>query len=195
MSTTQHERLCMADERAASSSAGDVFSASTDGAYTLLIADFSNPVTAWEAYEMLKTAEADATTAIDGVVVVKRNPTGRLDVQRAADHSTRTGLEWGLVGGIVVGVIFPSSVLGSAAILGSVGAAVGKLRGRHHRRDLADELEDSIAPGHLGVMALVADPSAIEIRDALDQADAIVNAAIAPSLVRAVKAAAKDGHH
>ena len=44
--------------------------------------------------------------------------------------------------------------------------------------ELADELEDSIAPGHSGILALVSDPGVVEIRQALATADAIVERTI-----------------
>ena len=130
----------------------------TDGAYALVVADFADTESAWSAYEDLKAVEDGATVAIEGVVVVKRGQDGKLDIQKATDHSTRSGLRWGVIGGIALGVIFPPSILGSAAALGAAGAGVGKVRQRHHRSELADELEDSIAPGHSGIIALVSDP-------------------------------------
>ena len=74
--------------------------------------------------------------------MVKREADGKLEIQKATDHSTKSGLKWGLVGGIALGVIFPPSILGSAAALGAAGAATGKIRQLHHRSELADELED-----------------------------------------------------
>ena len=125
-------------------------------------------------------------------MVVKRDADGKLEVQKATDHSTKSGLKWGLVGGIALGVIFPPSILGSAAALGAAGAATGKVRQLHHRRELADELEGSIAPGHSGILALVSDPGAVEIRTALAAADAIVAAAIDDVAAKDIKAAAKE---
>ena len=124
----------------------DVIAAASDGAYTLIVADFADTDTAWEAYEALKSVEDGSTVAIDGVVVVKRDADGKLEIQKATDHSTRSGLKWGVVGGVALGVIFPPSILGSAAALGAAGAATGKIRQLHHRSELADQLEDSIAP-------------------------------------------------
>jgi uncharacterized membrane protein len=124
--------------------------------------------------------------------VVKREADGKLEVQKATDHSTKSGLKWGLVGGIALGVIFPPSILGSAAALGAAGAATGKVRQLHHRSELADQLEGSIAPGHSGILALVSDPGAVEIRKALAAADAIVAAAIDDVAARDIKAAAKE---
>ena len=164
----------------------------SDGAYTLFVADFADTDTAWEAYEALKSVEDGKTLEIDGVIVVKCDADGKLEVQKATDHSTGHGLKWGLVGGVVLGVIFPPSILGSAVVLGAGGAAVGKAREVHHRSELADELQGAIAPGHSGILALVTDPGAVEIRKALAKADAIVEKAIDKAAVDDIKAAAKE---
>src|SRR4051794_24426900 len=170
----------------------EFIAAATDGAYTLIVADFADPSAAQEAYEALKSLEDGLHVAIEGVVVVKRDANGKLEVQQATDHSTKSGLKWGVVGGIALGVIFPPSVLGSAAALGAAGAATGKLRQVHHRSELAAELEDSIAPGHSGILALVSDPGVVEIRKALALADAIVEGAVDHVAAEEIKAAAKE---
>lgn len=170
----------------------DVVAGVSDGAYALVVADFADTEAAWGAYEDLKAAEDGRTVAIEGVIVVQRGDDGKLEVQKATDHSTRSGLRWGLVGGIALGVIFPPSILGSAAVLGGAGAATGKVRERHHRKELADELTDAIAPGHSGIVALVSDPRAVKIRQALDRADAIVEKAIDDVAAEDIKAAAKE---
>jgi len=164
----------------------------SDGAYTLFVADFADTDTAWQAYEALKSMEDGRHVEIDGVVVVKREGDGGLEVQKATDHSTRHGLTWGLVGGAVLGVIFPPSILGTAAVLGAGGAAVGKARELHHRKELADQLESAIAPGHSGIVALVSDPGAVQIRKALAAADAIVESTVDSVVAKDLKAAAKD---
>lgn len=164
----------------------------TDGAYTLFVADFDDTDTAWAAYQELQSLEDGVSVAIDGVIVVKRDADGAVQVQQASDHSTRSGLTWGLVGGVVLGVIFPPSIIGSAAVLGAAGAAGGKLRERHHRKELAEQLETAIAPGHSGLVALVSDPGAVKIRKALARANAIVESAVDDVAARDIKAAAKD---
>jgi uncharacterized membrane protein len=164
----------------------------SDGAYTLLVADFSSTDLAWRAYEALEAVEDGRTVEIEGVVVVNRTEEGELEIQKATDHSTKSGLKWGVVGGIALGVIFPPSILGSAAVLGAGGAAVGKLRQRHHRGELAASLEHAIAPGHSGILALVSDPGEVKIREALARADRIVENAIDKVEADDIKAAAKE---
>lgn len=164
----------------------------SDGGYTLFVADFNDTDTAWEAYELLKSAEDGRHVQIEGVLVVKREADGTVDVQKATDHSTRRGLTWGLVGGVALGVLFPPSILGSAAVLGAGGAAIGKAREVHHRNELAEELEGAIAPGHSGILALVSDPGVIEIRKALAKANGIVESAVDDVVAADIKAAAKE---
>jgi len=164
----------------------------TDGAYTLFVADFNDTETAWEAYELLKEIEDGKSVEIEGVLVIKRDVGGEVEVQKATDHSTRRGLGWGVVGGVVLGVLFPPSIIGSAVVLGAGGAAVGKLREVHHKNELEAELADAIQPGHSGILALVSDPGVIEIRKALDKANRIVEKAVDDVLADDIKAAAKE---
>lgn len=164
----------------------------TDGAYALIVADFDDVDAAWDAYEFLKTIEDDASLRIEGVVVVKKGADGTFEVQKATDHSTRRGLAWGVVGGVVLGVIFPPSILASAAVLGASGAAVGKARELHHRSEIADQLQGAIDPGHSGLIAMVSDPGEVRIRKALDKANRIVASAVDDAVAQDVKAAAKE---
>lgn len=166
----------------------------TDGVYALLAADFSETAAALEAYEALKEVEDGASVEIEGVLVVKRAESGLLEVQKVTDHSTRQGLGWGALGGVVVGVLFPPSILGTALVGGAGGAAVGALRERHHKKELADELQDAIAPGHSGIVALVSDPGEVKIRKALQKADKIVAKAVDEAVADDLKGAAKATH-
>ncbi|MCX6431288.1 MAG: DUF1269 domain-containing protein [Actinobacteria bacterium] len=164
----------------------------SDGAYTLLVADFDDTQAAWDAYELLKSVEDGRHLEIESVIVVKREEDGTLEVQKATDHSTRRGLGWGVVGGVVLGVIFPPSIIGSAIVLGAAGAATGKVRELHHKKELAEELQDAIEPGHSGIIALVSDPAVVEIRKALDKANRVVESAVDNVVAADIKAAAKE---
>ncbi len=83
------------DQSTADQSEAIAAAAVSDGAYTLFVADFPDTDTAWEAYEALKSVEDGRTVEIEGVIVVKREADGTLEVQKATDHSTRRGLEVG----------------------------------------------------------------------------------------------------
>lgn len=164
----------------------------SDGAYTLIVADFNDTDAAWEAYEFLKEIEDGATVEIEGAVVVKRDADGNLEVQKTTDHSTRRGLGWGVVGGVVLGVIFPPSIIASAVVLGAGGAAVGKAREVHHKKEIAEQLQDAIDPGHSGLIALVSDPGEVKIRKAIEKANRVYESAVDKAVAADIKAAAKE---
>ncbi|HEX6886951.1 MAG TPA: DUF1269 domain-containing protein [Candidatus Nanopelagicales bacterium] len=164
----------------------------SDGAYTLFVADFADVDLAWEAYQELKAVdEAEESLQIEGVLVLKRDADGTVEVQKATDHSTRRGLAWGAVGGAVLGVLFPPSILGSAVVLGAAGAGIGKAREVHHRHEIADELGEAIDPGHSGLVALVSDPAAVKVQQALARADRIVQKAVDDVIADDLKAEAR----
>jgi len=164
----------------------------SDGAYTLLIADFADTEVAWEAYEALKEAEDGSTVKVEGALVVRREAGGKVEVLTATDHSTRRGLTWGVVGGVALGLIFPPSILGSAVALGAVGAATGKGFEIRNRRGLEDDLKDAIEPGHSGILVLVSDPAVVELRKALEKAEGIVEKAVDKAEAAELKAAADE---
>jgi uncharacterized membrane protein len=164
----------------------------SDGGYTLVVADFDDTDAAWTAYEFLKSIEDGRTLEIESAVVVKRGSDGKLEIQKATDHSTGRGLAWGAIGGVALGVIFPPSIIGSALVLGAAGAATGKLRELHHRSELANDLEEAILPGHSGIIVLVSDPGVLKIRKALDKANRVVESAVDDVVAQDIKAAAKE---
>jgi uncharacterized membrane protein len=164
----------------------------SDGARTLFIADFNDTGAALQAYEALKSLEDGRHFAIDGVVVVNRDADGKLEVQKATDHSTKRGMKWGMVGGAVLGVVFPPSIIASAAALGLGGAALGKAAQLNHKIGLEKELENAVAPGHSGIVALVSDPGAVEIRNALAKANGIVESAVDDVVAKDIRAIADE---
>ncbi len=170
----------------------DAVAALTDGVHTLLIADFADTDSAMEAYELLKAVADGRTVEVEGAVVVSKSADGALEVQHATDHSTRRGATWGAVGGAVLGLIFPPSIIGSAVVVGLIGAAVGKGRNIHHRHQLAEDLAYAIDPGHSGLVALVSNPEAEKIVNALAKANRIVRKAVDDAAVDEIRSAAKD---
>jgi uncharacterized membrane protein len=164
----------------------------SDGARTLFIADFNDTSAAHEAYNGLKSLEDGRHFAIDGVIVVNRDADGKLEIEKATDHSTKKGLKWGLIGGAALGLVFPPSIIGSAVALGAGGAALGKAHQLHDKVGLEKDLSDAVAPGHSGIVALVSDPGAVEIREALAKANGIVEHAVSDVVAKDIHAIADE---
>ncbi len=150
----------------------------TDGAYTLIVAKFPNTAEAESAYQTLTEIERRSSLRIDGVVVASMDAEGKVHLGKVTDHSTKTGLKWGVVGGVALGILFPPTILAGAAATGTLGAAIGKVRNATHRSAIADQLEGVLTPNSSGVIALVEDEAVVEIERALAQAEEIVTKAV-----------------
>ena len=150
----------------------------TDGAYAVIVGVFSNPTDAESAYELLTEIERTSSLRIDGVVVASTDADGKVHLGKVTDHSTKTGLKWGVVGGVALGILFPPSILA-----GAVGAGALRCRDRQGPQrgqplGLAEQLEGVMAPNSSGVIALVEDTAVVEIEKALAKADKIVTKAV-----------------
>jgi len=163
----------------------------TDGAHSLIVAQFPTMEDAEAAYAQLTEIERTTSLRIDGVVVASCDAEGKVHLGKVTEHSTKTGLKWGVVGGVIVGVIFPPSILAGAVGMGVIGAALGKIRNVLHRSGLADELAGVMQPNTAGIIALVEDTAVVEVQEALDKADRIVTKAIDKQLAAEIDREAK----
>jgi uncharacterized membrane protein len=162
----------------------------TDGVYYLIVAQFPDTAAAAQAYATLQQLESTTTLAIDGVVVARRESDGKIHLEQLTEHSTRTGLKWGVVGGIALAALFPPSLLAGAVGGGVLGAAAGKVRNLVRRSEVEKELEAALEPGTSGILALVEDEAAAEVQRALATADRIVSKSVDKALAMEIDAEA-----
>ncbi len=125
------------------------------GNHAVLVARFADPDAAAKVYEGLRNGEGAGNYHIDGVLVVNADDNGKVHVQQLTDHHTRTGAKWGIVGGVIAGILFPPSILASAAVLGGTGAVLGKIGNIRERGRVEKAVSDVITAGTSGILALV----------------------------------------
>jgi uncharacterized membrane protein len=169
---------------------GAAIAAVTDGVYYLIVAQFPDTVAASRAYDVLRELETTTTLAIDGVVVARREADGKVHLEELTEHSTRTGLGWGVVGGIALAALFPPSLLAGAVGGGVLGAAAGKVRNLVRRSEVEKELESALDPGTSGILALVEDQAAAQVQRALAEADRIVSKSVDKAVAMEIEAEA-----
>jgi len=139
----------------------------------------------------LQELERTSSLQIDGVAIASSDANGKITLGQVTDHSTKTGLKWGVVGGALLGIVFPPSIIGSAVALGGTGAILGKVRNAIHRKGLADELAGVMKPNTAGIIALVQDTAVVAVREAMAKADAIVEKAIDQQVAAEIQREAK----
>jgi uncharacterized membrane protein len=167
----------------------------TDGAYYLIAGQFATAEAAEATYAEIEQLEAATSLRIDAVVIASADADGKVHLGKVTDHSTKTGLKWGIVGGVVLGVVFPPSILAGAVGVGVVGSVMGKVRNLSHRSKLSDELAGIVAPGTTALIVFAEDTAVVEVEKALAKADKIVSQAVDKQLAQEIDreaAAAKD---
>jgi uncharacterized membrane protein len=147
----------------------------TDGAYYLIAGQFPTEADANAAYSELAEIERRTSLRIDGVVLASADANGKIKLHELTDHSTKTGLKWGIVGGAVIGVLFPPAILASAVGTGVIGSVLGKIRNVSHRGAVSDELAGIIQPNTTGLIVFAEDTAVVEIEKALSKAEQIVS--------------------
>lgn len=158
--------------------------------HALLVARFADTNAAIWAYDQLVEMELSGEVEIDGVLVAKADADGRIHIQQMTEHSTRKGLKWGIVGGVVAGIFLPATIIGGAVALGFAGAAAGKARNLYHRVEVEKELADVITPGTSGILCLVSATEVEDVRLKMPDAQEVKTVPVDAETAGAIEAAA-----
>jgi uncharacterized membrane protein len=161
-----------------------------EGNHALIVARFADTKSAIAIYNELLAAEIDGSLEIDGVLVAKADADGRIHIQKMTEHSTRKGLKWGIVGGVVAGIFLPATIVAGAVTLGFAGAAAGKARNLYHRVEVEKELADVITPGTSGILCLVSATAVEDVRLKMPDAQEVKTVPVDAETTEAIKAAA-----
>ena len=122
-----------------------------DGVF-LFIATYPDEATAQADYDVVKALHsADAIGRFDAAVVTKDDK-GKVHVAKD-ETSTRKGAWWGVAAGATLGLLFPPSLIGSAAALGAAGGVAGHLWGGLSRSDVK-ELGEVIDEGQAALLVI-----------------------------------------
>jgi uncharacterized membrane protein len=123
---------------------------SGSGGTFVLVATYPDEATAREDYQVVKDAHAAGLVGSYDAAVVTKDASGKVH-ENKDETATRHGGWWGVAAGAALGVIFPPSVLGAAAVGGVVGGVGGHLA-RGMSRSEAKQLGDFIDPGQAGLV-------------------------------------------
>jgi uncharacterized membrane protein len=108
------------------------------------------------------------------------------------DHSTKTGVKWGAVGGLVIGIFFPPALLASTIGWGVVGGVLGKVRNVAHKSVMADELAGTLGPNQSGILALVKAGDVDGVKAAMPGATKVRTAGVDGDTAQQISEAAKQ---
>jgi uncharacterized membrane protein len=141
----------------------------SDAPLDLYVAAYNDPAAAKQDYDALKTLQHGGAIFIDGAVLVSREADGTITVKETGDHDVFKGTAWGIAGGFVVGLFAPPLL--AATVVGAVaGGVIGKLVKTHEEHGIKQEIENTLAPGTSGVVAVFEEIWVDEVERALNKA-------------------------
>jgi uncharacterized membrane protein len=140
----------------------------SDGTF-VLVATYSDEATAQQDYQVVKDAHAAGLVGSYDAAVVTKDIGGKVH-ENKDETATRHGAWWGVAAGAALGIIFPPSVLGAAAVGGAVGGVSGHLARGMSRSD-AKKLGDFIDPGQAGLVVVGESKVEDAIRHAVTRAE------------------------
>lgn len=123
----------------------------SDGTF-VLVATYPSEAQAQEDYDGIKQAHTAGLIGSYDAAVVTKDMFGKVH-ENKDETATRRGAWWGIAAGAAVGVLFPPSILASAAVGGVIGGVSGHLA-KGMSRSEAKELGDFIDPGQAGLVVV-----------------------------------------
>ena len=138
--------------------------ANTDGVF-VYVGTYPSETSARADYDVVKDLHAGGAVGTYDAAVVTKDPDGKVHVNKD-ETATRHGAWGGAAVGAVVGILFPPSIIATAAAGAAVGGVSGHLWKGMSRADVK-ELGDIIDAGQAALV--VVGESTIE--DALDKAE------------------------
>lgn len=135
----------------------------------IYVATYPDEATAREDYRAVKDLHAGGLVGSYDAAIVTKDAKGKIH-ENKDETATRHGAWWGVAAGAAVGLIFPPSVVGAAAVGGVIGGITGHLS-KGMSRSRARELGEFIRPGEAGLIVVGEGKVEQAIRRAVSRAE------------------------
>jgi uncharacterized membrane protein len=127
----------------------------------------------------------------EALVLVSRDADGKIHGKDKV-HNVGVGAALGAAGGLIVGLIFPPSLLAAGAVGAGIGAGVGGLVSHGEKKEIKAEVADDLPPGSSGIVGLFDPTFATAVEKTMANATNVSKHEIDPQSVADAKAAAPD---
>jgi uncharacterized membrane protein len=123
----------------------------------LFVASFDNETQAGVALKDFKSMDREGSIDLIDAAVIVRRADGKVHFEETADPSGKKWAKRGAIAGGVVGLIFPPSILASAAVGAGAGGIWGKIRDKGIKDDDLKAIGESLEPGSSAIIAIAQD--------------------------------------
>jgi uncharacterized membrane protein len=129
----------------------------TGSTMQVFVATFGTEDEAGQALKDFRAMDREGSIDLIDAAVVVRRADGTVTMQETADPSGKTWAKRGAVAGGIVGLIFPPSLLVSAAVGAAGGGVWGKVRDKGFQDSDLRAVADSLEPGTSAIIAVAED--------------------------------------
>jgi uncharacterized membrane protein len=119
----------------------------TTSTVEVFVATYDTEEGAAAAAKDFEAAERDGAIDLLDAAVIVHTADGKVKFEESADPSGKKWAKRGAIAGGVVGLIFPPSIILSAAVGGGAGGLWGKIRDKGFKDEDLKEIGNSLPPG------------------------------------------------
>ena len=129
----------------------------SSNAIQVFVASFGDEVQAHQVLKDFKAMDREGSIDLIDAAVVVHTAEGKVKIEETVDPSGKTWAKRGAIAGGLVGLIFPPSILATAAIGGGAGGIWGKVRDKGFKDEDLKHIGESMDPGTSAIVAIAED--------------------------------------
>lgn len=160
----------------------------TDAPVDLYVAAYLDADAAREDWDAIKALADDEVIKVEGLILVSRRSDGKIHVDDDF-HTAGKGAAWGALGGAVVGLIFPPSLLAGALVGAGAGLGIGGLVSHGEKKEIKADVQDALPLNSSGIVAIFDEQWATDVDKALGKASTVTKNQVDADSAKQVKAA------
>ncbi|HEU4539818.1 MAG TPA: DUF1269 domain-containing protein [Jiangellaceae bacterium] len=158
----------------------------------VFVAAFGDEKQAGEALKDFQAMDREGSIDLIDAAVVVRRTDGKVQFEETADPSGKKWAKRGAIAGGLVGLIFPPSILVSAAVGAGAGGIWGKIRDKGFADSDLKAIGESLQPGTSAIVAIAEDRVIERLQQGIAGYRALARHAVSAEASAAIVAEVED---
>jgi uncharacterized membrane protein len=158
----------------------------------VFVATYDTEDGAAEAVKDFKAAQRDGAIDLIDAAVIVHTADDKVKFDETADPSGKKWAKRGAIAGGVVGLIFPPSIILSAAVGGGAGGVWGKIRDKGFKDEDLKAIGNSLPPGSSAIIAVAEDRMVEQLERSLGGYEKIAKHLVSAEAAAAIVAEVDD---
>jgi uncharacterized membrane protein len=165
----------------------------SDKPIQVFVAVYDDEVGAKQSLKDYEAMNREGSIDLIDAVVIVHTAEGKVKTEETADPSGKKWAKRGAIAGGLVGLIFPPSIIASAAVGGGAGGIWGKIRDKGFKDDDLKEIGESLEPGSSAIIAIAEDQVLDRLERGIEGYERIARHAVSAEAALAISAHRIEG--